>query len=59
LKNRLHPQSGGVTPEVLRNLQDAFVKGRPNLGPAKKEYSAPGAFAPAGINEKYIDGIEG
>jgi hypothetical protein len=44
---------------VLRNLLDAFVKGRPDLGPAKKEYSPPGAFAPVGTNEKYIDGIEG
>jgi hypothetical protein len=35
------------------------VKGRPDLGPAKKEYSASGAFAPVGTNEKYIDGIGG
>jgi hypothetical protein len=55
----LRPRSGGVTPEVLRNLQDAFVKDRPDLGPAKKEYSSPGPFAPAGTDEKYIDGIEG
>jgi hypothetical protein len=43
---------------VLRDLQDAFVKGRPDLGPAKREYIPSGAFAPAGANEKYIDGIE-
>jgi hypothetical protein len=59
LKNRLRPRSGGVTPEVLRDLQDAFVKDRPDLGPAKKEYSSPRDFAPAGADEKYIDGIEG
>jgi hypothetical protein len=52
LKNRLQPQSGGVAPEVLRNLRDAFVKGRPDLGPAKKEYSSPGACPPPEKCEK-------
>jgi hypothetical protein len=44
---------------VLRNLRDALVKGRPDLGPAKKEYSSSEGIAPAGTNEKYIDGIVG
>ena len=36
LKNRLHPRSGGVTPEVLRNLRGAFADRSTGPRPRKK-----------------------